>query len=95
MRITEFKNHLLSLVQNKDMGDIDVDIYRTVNVTYSWTVDGGSSLSSDIDIPSSTMYMVDLETESELTHSVNSTYTSETIDEHGDAGCYTFSGWEY
>lgn len=89
-----FKNQLLSLVQNKYNGDINIDAHRTVNVTYNWTVDGKVGLSSNIDIPSNTTYMVNLETESETEHTVNSTYTSESVDEHED-GCYTFSGWEY
>lgn len=87
------KNQLLSLVQNEVVGDIDVTLNKTVTVSYDMTVNGGPGLSSGISAPASSVYTIDLENPSSYTHTVDTTYTSESVDDHEFDGYYTFSGW--
>ena len=91
-----FKNQLLSLVQNKVVGDMNVTMTRTINITSSWDVDNnGPGLSSTFKIPTGTSYTIDLNDPIEDTYTVDETYTSGMTDEHGDTGYYEFSGWSY
>ena len=57
------------------------------------TVNGGPGLSSSIGTPASSVYTIDLENPSSYTHTVDTTYTSESVDDHEFDGYYTFSGW--
>ena len=88
-----FKNQLLSLVQNKVDGNIDIALNKTVTVSYDMTVNGGPGLSSGISAPASSVYTIDLENPSSYTHTVDTTYTSGSVDDHEFDGYYTFSGW--
>ena len=91
-----FKNQLLSLVQNEFVGDMNVTMTRTINITYSWDIDSnGPGLSSTFKIPTGTSYTIDLNNPIEDTYTVDETYTSGMTDEHGDTGYYEFSGWSY
>ena len=87
------KNQLLSLVQNEVVGDIDVTLNKTVTVSYAMTVNGGPGLSSSISALVSSVYTIDLENQSSYTHTVDTTYTSGSVDDHEFDGYYTFSGW--
>lgn len=90
------KNQLLSLVQNEFVGDMNVTMTRTINITYSWDIDSnGPGLSSTFKIPTGTSYTIDLNNPIEDTYTVDETYTSGMTDEHGDTGYYEFSGWSY
>ena len=90
------KNQLLSLVQNKVVGDMNVTMTRTINITYSWDIDSnGPGLSSTFKIPTGTSYTIDLNNPIEDIYTVDETYTSGMTDEHGDTGYYEFSGWSY
>lgn len=90
-----FKNQLLSLVQNKFVGDIDVALNKTVTVSYEWTVNGGPGLSAGIITPAATKYDIDLENPTTYKHTVDTTYTSGMIDDHEFDGYYTFNGWDH
>ena len=93
----DFKNRLLSLVENNTIGDITIDMNKTVDISYNWTIiDGGPGLSSNIIIPNGTSYYFDLNDNTSYTYTIDETYTAGMIDEHIDDthnGCYEFSGW--
>lgn len=90
------KNQLLSLVQNEFIGDMNVTMTKTINITYSWDIDSnGPGLSSTFKIPTGTSYTIDLNDPIEDIYTVDDTYTSGMTDEHGDTGYYEFSGWSY
>ena len=90
------KNQLLSLVQNEFVGDMNITMTRTINITYSWDIDSnGPGLSSTFKIPTGTSYTIDLNNPIEDIYTVDETYTSGMTDEHGDTGYYEFSGWSY
>lgn len=90
------KNQLLSLVQNEFVGNMNVTMTRTINITYSWDIDSnGPGLSSTFKIPTGTSYTIDLKNPIEDIYTVDETYTSGMTDEHGDTGYYEFSGWSY
>ena len=94
----DFKNRLLSLVENNTIGDITIDMNKTVDISYNWTItDGGPGLSSNIIIPNGTSYYFDLNDNTSYTYTIDETYTAGMIDEHIDDtynGCYEFSGWD-
>ena len=93
----DFKNRLLSLIENNTIGDITIDMNKTVNISYNWTItDGGPGLSSNIIIPNGTSYYFDLNDNTSYTYTIDETYTAGMIIEHIDDtynGCYEFSGW--
>ena len=90
------KNQLLSLVQNEFVGDMNVTMTKTINITYTWDIDrNGPGLSSTFKIPTGTSYTIDLNNPIEDIYTVDETYTSGMTDEHGDTGYYEFSGWSY
>ena len=90
-----FKNYLLSLVQNKVVGNVDIYMNKTVTISYNWTVTGGPGLSTGINLPTATVYDLDLRVSNNYSYIIDETYTNEYRDEHGDKGYYSFSGWSY